>query len=131
MLEVIEAEKINVEIIITESKHHTDKPLSRISFIETPPVSVSPRNTKLEPSLDTVDEMSEISITQETDIADTVITTMEELVNNVLNTIEQQENKTVLEDINIKVDESKSFKNKIVKFYKNLKNRFSCFVKNI
>ena len=125
MLEVIEAEKINVEIIITESKHHTDKPLSRISFIETPPVSVSPRNTKLEPSLDTVEEITEIPIIQETDIAE-----MDKIVNSIWNT-EQHETQTVIEDINIKIEEVKSFKNKFVKFYKNLKNKFSCFVKNI
>ena len=125
MLEIIEAEEINVENIITELKHHTDKPLSRISFIETPPVSVSPRNTKLEPSLDTVEEITEIPIIQETDIAE-----MDKIVNSIWNT-EQHETQTVIEDINIKIEEVKSFKNKFVKFYKNLKNKFSCFVKNI
>jgi len=129
MLEVIEAEKINVENIvkniITESKHNKDKPLSRVSFIETPPVLCSPRNSKLEPSLDTVEEMTEIPIIQETDIAE-----MDKIVNTIWNT-EHHDTQTVLEEINVTVEEYKSFKNKFVKFYKSLKNKFSCFVKNI
>jgi len=138
MLEVIEAEKINV---ITESKHHTNKPLSRVSFIETPPVLCSLRNSKLEPSLDTVEEITEISVTQEykvteeTDSDNTAITIMDEIINNVTNELNQTktetQTQTILEDIDIKVEESKSFKNKFVNFYKNIKNKFSCFMKNI
>ena len=127
-----EFDKVMEEEINKTESTHIDKPLSRVSFIEKPPISILPTNIKLEPILDTVQEIAEI------DSADTVITIMDEIVNNVLDRLEQPEIQTVQpeiqtvpEEIKLDLEESKSFKSKFIKLYKKIKIKLSCFVKNI
>jgi hypothetical protein len=132
MLEVIESEIITVKNIITESKH-INKAQSRVSFIETPPLSssCSSRNTKLEPSLDTVEEISEIPVIQETTDDNTIITIMDDIVNNIVNTQDLEPEIQTVSDVTGKLEEANKSKHKIVKFYKKIKSKIISFVKNI
>ena len=55
---------------------------------------------------------------------DDLVKVLDEIVNKVVPDADTK-------DIKVKLEESKTFKNRFVKFYNNLKNKFSCFYKNI
>lgn len=55
---------------------------------------------------------------------DDLVKVLDEIVNKVLPD-------TDIKDIKVKLEESRTFKNRFFKFYNNLKNKFSCFYKNI